>query len=119
MIYICSLYSNGIDVNNPTHLKLLEHRVTCTAKQALLLNSSGLACFSTIVQTHGINNMNHLDYVNAKAVCENQIKACKGLIVFKMVDALGSWKNSKGMQAEIEYAKSLGLPIDYVEMDYV
>lgn len=40
----------------------------------------------------------------------NFLRRCDALIVFKIY----GWRKSVGMQAEIEYAKSIGMPVFYV-----
>lgn len=90
-----------------------EIRFLCAAQVAAALMREGNIVFSPIAHTHWIARMGELpagwDYW--RQFDEAFIKVCTKLIVVKMI----GWEDSKGVKAEIEIAKELGKPVEYMD----
>jgi hypothetical protein len=81
-------------------------------KKAAELMNQGMHIFSPISHTHPIALAGELPlgWEFWKQYDEVMLAACHKLIVFM----LDGWKESKGVQGEIEIATRLGLPIEYI-----
>ena len=79
--------------------------------QAGILMDQGYVVYSPISHTHPIANECHLptDWEYWKNIDESFLSWCDILYVY----CLPGWKDSKGVQAEIEIAKRLGKEIIY------
>lgn len=83
---------------------------------AKLIRQHGLALIEPIVMGHPKFKHGHPgDFTYWKRTDEMYIQACTGgLIVATEMDG---WRQSKGVTAEITYAKSLGRPVYYLLKD--
>ena len=73
----------------------------------------GIHVFSPISHTHPIAEAGDLpkDWQFWKEYDLTFMQICRMLVVIK----LDGWQESVGVQAEIQYANDLGIPIEYVE----
>lgn len=110
MIYMASVYSLNADE------ALMEERYQFALKHAANFTLDGIPIFSPIVHSHPMSQTfdmpttfpfwEKLDY--------QYLDACEALWVLMM----DGWQDSRGVTAEIAYAKSKGLPIKYIHVDY-
>lgn len=116
MIYLASLYSNGAESNSSEHTYIREQRYRYTMKRLVELMVQGEFVFSPIVHCHEMSNQFHLpkDYTFWQENDRHFVSKCDKVVVLKMCDEYGNWRKSKGMQDEITYAKSLGIPVEYL-----
>lgn len=119
MIYIASMYSLGIDFDNPEHLHVLEKRVDYTMKKVHELMLNGDYPCSPILACHEMAKKYDMprsyDYWMYKD--RDMISRCTHLIALKMKDRLGDWIDSVGMTDEIAYAKELGMRVVYLDYE--
>ena len=75
------------------------------------LMDEGYVVFSPISHSYGISKYldRIVDHEYWMDQCLPILEVCDELIIFD--DPMGSWKHSKGVQAEIHYAKELGIPV--------
>lgn len=105
LIYLASPYSHK---NN--HIQHLRYEQVCY--YAAELTRQGLLVFSPIAHSHGIAKYGlPTDWQFWQQYDEAMISRCDSLTVLM----LDGWKESKGVQAEIEIAKRLGIPVEYME----
>lgn len=90
-------------------------RVKQVNKLAGALINEGFYIYSPISHSHPIAQEVDLpgDWNFWQGFDRVMIKACKGLLVFK----LPGWEQSVGVNAEIQIAKELGLPIEYIDYE--
>jgi len=105
MIYLASPYSHP----DPA---VREARFDAVSRKAGELMRAGWNVFSPISHMHpiAVRGGLPLGWDFWQAYDREMISACDSLMVFK----LDGWKESKGVQAEIEIEQSLGLPVMYV-----
>lgn len=120
MIYLCSLYSNGIHGLPEQQVKeVVEKRVDYTMRRVkgLLLREG--CVFSPILHCHEMAKRYDLpkEYDFWKRIDRAFIDCCSEVMVLTMKDEAGSWKESVGVQDEIAYATSLGKPVHYLKCD--
>lgn len=92
--------------------KVVEERFHKVNKVAGKLMSEGLIIFSPISHTHPIAVAGSLptDWAFWKNFDTAYLQASKKLIILK----LEGWEKSTGVTAEINLAKELGIPIEYI-----
>lgn len=97
MIYLASPYSHE-------NTGIVEQRFNAVCRLAARLIHAGEHVFSPIAHCHHISKAGKLLYdVTMIAACDRF-----------MVAMLDGWKESKGVQAEIQIAKKLGRTIEYM-----
>lgn len=108
MIYLAAPYSH------PDRAVMLA-RFRAVNKAAALLMSQGLHVFSPISHSHPIAEVGELptSWSFWEKYDTEALKMCSQVIVLM----LDGWKESKGVAAELEIAKSLGLGITYADPD--
>lgn len=93
--------------------KIRECRFNAVTKAAVYLTNKGLNVYSPITQSHLMAKVGKLptswDYW--KGSCEDFLSASNTLFILK----LRGWKESIGVQGEIEIANAMDIPI--VELD--
>lgn len=116
MIYLASLYSNGAESNSSEHTYVREQRYRYTMKILCKLMYQEEFVFSPIVYCHEMSKKYDLpkDYTFWQENDRHFISKCDKVLVLKMYDEYGNWEKSKGIQDEIQYAKSLGVPVEYL-----
>lgn len=106
LIYLASPYSHLND-------SVKQERFESVNKVAAKLMSDGFYIFSPISHTRPIEIAGNLpgDWKYWEGYDRAIISACKGLMVLK----LSGWETSIGVNAEINIAKELTIPIEYIE----
>jgi nucleoside 2-deoxyribosyltransferase len=108
MIYLASPYSHV----DPA---VREQRFTIATRVAAKLIRAGHQVFSPISHSHPIaSNGVPTDWTFWKAFDRRMLEACDELIVLM----LDGWRESRGVQAEINLAIKLGKPIRYVSPEH-
>jgi hypothetical protein len=105
MIYLACPYSHP-DSN------VREYRFMKANQMAARLMRDGHIIYSPISHTHPIAMEGDLplDWAYWQSVDEFYIRLCEKVIVL----TLAGWKNSKGVQAEIEIARALDKPVEFM-----
>lgn len=114
IIYLASPYTSNN--SNPEDKKSTEHlRFSTTARIAGELINKGHIIYSPITHNHPMKIRTDLpgDWEFWKSFDEIMIKACSELWVLMLY----GWNVSKGVTAEIEIAKSLRMPIKFIDPD--
>ena len=120
MIYVCSLYSNGIGgLPLPEQKLLLQKRVDYTMKRVYDMLMGGYSPYSPIIHCHDMSFKYDLpkDYDFWQNIDRNAIEHCSEVYVLKMEDAFGNWRDSKGISDEVSFAESIGKKITYFECE--
>lgn len=105
MIYLASPYSHPDAANR-------EQRFRAVCQAAARLMRSGRHVFSPIAHSHGIAEHGvPTDWSYWEAFDSHMMAACDELVVLM----LPGWRESEGVQAEIDLALELDLPIRYLE----
>lgn len=106
MIYLACPYSHP-DSN------VREYRFMKANQMAARLMRAGHIVYSPISHTHPIAMEGDLplDWAYWQSVDEFYIRLCEKVIVLE----LNGWKKSKGVQAEIEIARALDKPVEFME----
>lgn len=106
LIYLACPYSH------PSH-DIMVDRFNAVNKAAAKLMGEGQYLFSPISHTHPIAECGELPrgWDFWEGYDRMMLNACDKLVVL----TLDGWKESKGVQAEIEIAKEFGLPIEYMD----
>jgi len=106
MIYLACPYSHP-DSN------VREHRFKMANRAAANLMRDGHIVYSPISHTHpiAVDGGLPLDWAYWQSVDEFYIRLCEKVIVLMLTD----WKSSKGVQAEIEIARALDKPVEFME----
>lgn len=102
LIYLASPYSDPDSA-------VIEQRYRGVLRILARLTLKGLICYSPIVHNHHIEIGK--DWQVWERIDSEFLRRCDRLIVVK----LQGWEQSRGVQAEIELAKSRSLPIEYME----
>ena len=109
LIYLASPYSAPTEEERE-----LRFRLVC--EKAADLMQQGFEVFCPIAHSHPIETLG-MDHMEGHDFWLNQdfaiLKHCVHLFVYK----LPGWTLSKGVAAEIVYARDLGIPVDYIEFD--
>lgn len=116
MIYVCSLYSNGMN-DCPIPYILLERRVKYTMSRVHNFLKEGKFPYSPILHTHEMSKTYELpkEYSFWQKIDRNAIDHCSEVYVLMMKDGYGNWEKSVGITDEISYAKKIGKKITYIE----
>ena len=119
MIYIASLYSNGLDMENTEHLEVLDQRVKYTMKRVCDFMFGGEYPYSPILHCHSMSKEFSLPkvYEYWQETDRNAISHCDKVYVLMMKDDLGKWEDSIGITDEIYYASSIGKEIVFFKCD--
>jgi nucleoside 2-deoxyribosyltransferase len=105
VIYLASPYSHSDS-------SVQEQRFEAVCKKAAELFRAGQIVFSPIAHSHPIAKYGIPgDWQTWEAFDRIMIAACDKIVVL----CLDGWKTSKGVAAEIEIAKQLGKPVEYIE----
>ena len=121
MIYIASLYSNGLDKLDCPYQKkaLLQKRVDYTRKRVYEFLMQGHRVYSPISHCYELS----LDYDLPQEYDWWQehdryfIDSSTEVWVLAMDDKYGDWTISKGIGDEVEYAKRLGIPVKFIDCE--
>lgn len=107
LIYLATAYSH----EDP--LTMYERYVQAVYIQGNLLRQ-GKHVYCPIAHTHHAAGLVDLptDWQFWQSHCELMLSKCNRLLVAKM----DGWEQSKGVQAEIEYAKKIGMPVEYLDV---
>lgn len=118
MIYIASLYSNGMD-KCPCPSVLLEKRVAYTMKRVKDLLLEGKFPYSPILHCHQMSKEYDLPktYSFWQSIDRNAIDHCQEVYVLMMDDGWGNWTLSQGITDEIAYAESIGKKVTYLKCE--
>lgn len=108
LIYIGSPYSHP----DP---EVVEENYKKVSRLAARLCSEGHVAFSPITYGHTLLGFQDMpgDWEFWKAFCLAFLEHADELLVYKME----GWENSKGLAAEIEYAKEKNITINWIEFD--
>ena len=120
MIYVCSLYSNGIgSLPLPEQKLLLQKRVDYTMKRVYHMLMEGGYPYSPIIHCHDMSFKYDLpkDYDFWQNIDRNAIEHCSEVYVLKMEDEFGNWRDSKGISDEVSFAESIGKKVTYFECE--
>ena len=120
MIYVCSLYSNGIgSLPLPEQKLTLQKRVDYTMKRVYHMLMEGKYPYSPIIHCHSMSFKYDLpkDYDFWQNIDRNAIEHCSEVYVLTMEDSFGNWRDSKGISDEISFAESIGKKITYFECE--
>lgn len=107
LIYLASPFTTDDD-------QLLEYRYLKAARACgHIMAEKRLNIFSPIVMGWPIAKQVHLptDWEYWEETCKVFVSRCQRFVVL----TLNGWKESTGVQAEIEYALSIGLAIEYMD----
>lgn len=106
IIYLATPYSS-------TDKKVIEERYLKIANKVAELVSEGMVVFSPIFYGHNLLNYREMpgDWAFWKNFCESFVYKCDEIWVYK----IEGWDKSIGLNAEVELAKSLNIPIKYIE----
>ena len=112
MIYLASVYSLNANTNSEAHKALREARYLQVMEKSYEELIKGNFIFSPILHCHRMSNVHDMpkDFDFWEALDKDYIKHCSELWVYQM----DGWEKSKGITAEIAYAKEIGLPIKYL-----
>ena len=118
MIYVCSLYSNGMS-DCPLPTVLIEKRVAYTEKRVYEFLMEGKYPFSPILHCHKLSLNYDLpkSYPFWQKLDRNYIDHCSEVYVLMMRDDYGDWEKSVGISDEIFYAKKIGKKITYIKCE--
>lgn len=107
MIYLCSVYSTGADSD------LMQKRYEYVSKRTAEFLKQGFTVFSPIVHCHLIANKYDIqkDWSFWRVHDLKYIDASNEVWVLMMPN----YEQSKGMNAEIYYAKSIGMQVKFIE----
>lgn len=121
MIYIASLYSNGLGKLDCPYQKkaLLQKRVDYTRKRVHEFLIQGYRVFSPISHCYEIANEYGLpqEYEWWQEQDRHFVGLSDEVWVLSMEDTYGGFTQSIGMQDEIEYAKELGIPVKFIKCE--
>ena len=109
LIYLASPYTHP-----SSQMKQKRFEIVCSV--ASLMIKRGMMMFSPIAHSHpicqyGIDLSGEWEFW--EKYDKSMLRKCTRMIVLM----LEGWKESRGIAAETEYAKSLGMPIDYIDYD--
>ena len=106
-IYLAGPYSHVLQTKREQRFLLL----TIKAAELML---EGITVYSPITHGHTIADCHDLptDFEWWSSHCLGMLEQASKMIVLKLAD----WDISVGVAAEIEFAKSLGIPIEYHEV---
>lgn len=105
ILYLASPYSH----ESP---EVREHRYRIACSKTAALIHAGHVVYSPIVHSHVLHRDHGLDgdWEFWREQDEHMIGLCEKVLVLRIL----GWEESKGVAAEIEIAKRLGKPVEYV-----
>ena len=108
LVYLASPYSHRLK-------KIRQRRFEQVAKLSSDLAEFGITNFSPIIHSHIQNEFNTLPqgWKFWQQHDQKFLERCDELVVV----CLNGWEKSKGVKAEINIAKKLGIPVKYVDAD--
>jgi hypothetical protein len=108
-IYIATPYTSP-------HPYIMRERFHAALKALTACYNAGIAAISPIVQSHPCVEHGYctgVDWATWADIDKALIRACSEVWVIM----LDGWENSVGIDAEIKYARSIGIPVCFVEPD--
>lgn len=116
MIYLASLFSNGAKSNSGEHREIRKKRYEYTLERLAELKLKGEFVYSPIVHCYDMSNKFDMSktYEFWKQNDRHFISKSDKLLVLRMKDSYGDWKQSKGIQDEVNFAESLGIEVEYL-----
>ena len=104
MVYLASPYSDP----DPA---VREARFRAAQQACAEMMREDIVVFSPIAHSHPIAERFDLptDYPFWQAQCEGQVAACSAVVVL----LLDGWGTSRGVNAEMNHAHRLGIPVSY------
>lgn len=104
LIYLASPYSHDDQA-------VMEHRYYSVLKFTSRLIDQNYIVYSPIVSTHYVTKLlNAGSFDFWEKYCYKLLSRCDRLWIL----TLEGWRESKGIKKEIEFARSLSIPIDHV-----
>lgn len=121
MIYVASLYSNGMNKLECDYLKkaLLRKRVDYTRKRVYEFLAKNNHVYSPISHCYELSLDYYLpqEYEWWQEQDRHFVERSDEVWVLAMSDDYGSFTESVGISDEVEYAKSLGIPVKFIDCD--
>lgn len=120
MIYLASIYSLDADTDSELDVKRREGRYQYAMKRNYELMMQGNYIFSPIVSCHPLANTYDMpkDYEFYQAQDRHMIDVAEFVLVLDMKTFNGkNWKHSTGVKDEVEYAKSTGKTVLFLDCD--
>ena len=117
MIYLCTVYSQGTEEMSCDMATALMHvRYQQARDKVAELMKQLVPVFSPIVHCHDLAVHNDMPktWDFWEKIDFQYIDACKEVWVYQMP----GWEESRGIQAEIEYAKLKEKPIKYIPYEF-
>ncbi len=116
MIYIASLYSNGVDTSSELHYNVRQARVEYTMKRVHEFMMNKEFVYSPILHCHEMSLQFNMpkDYTFWQSIDRHMVGKSDKVYVLCMEDEFGSWKDSTGMQDEINFALDNGAEVEYI-----
>jgi len=107
MYYLASVYSLNADAD------LRQQRYEYALKRATEYTLKGIPVFSPIIHSHPMSVVYDMpcEFAFWEKLDYNYLDNCDALWVLKM----DGWEQSRGVQAEIAYCKSIGKRIKFIE----
>lgn len=108
LIYIGSPYSHSEKI-------VMEENFKRVSRLAAKLCAEGVVAFSPITYGHTLLDFHEMPHTWDfwQNFCITFLDHADKLVVYKMP----GWENSKGLAAEIEYAKENNIPVEYIEFE--
>lgn len=106
MMYLASPYSHA-------DLFVREARYLAACKATLRLMLAGQRVYSPIVHNHQLARLGRLpkDFGWWEAYDLDMLRRCDRLVVLK----IDGWQISAGVRAEIKFAESINMPVEYLD----
>ena len=107
LIFLSSPFSNS-------DKKIQDMNYKKIAKYAIKLSKEGKIAFSPLIYGLELKNHSedfHSDWKSWQDFCTTMISKCDEFRVYR----IAGWDKSEGVRGEIEYAKSIGIEVIYVD----
>lgn len=106
LVYLATPYSHEV-------LAVREHRFEVVNRVAAELMSEGIYIYSPISHTHSIAMAGGLptDWEFWGGYCRAMLASCVKVIVLRQE----GWQNSTGVTAELDIAREMGLPVEFID----
>lgn len=121
MIYLASLYSNGFNALQCPYMRgaLLKRRVDYTRKRLHEFLMQGYHVYSPISHCYELSLDYDLpqEYEWWQKQDRHFVALADEVWVLKMEDSYGDWEQSVGITDEVEYAKSLGKTVRFIDCE--
>ncbi|CAH7418700.1 conserved hypothetical protein [Vibrio chagasii] len=118
MKYLASVYSYGAKTDSDVDTLTRDERASYVMSRLKDMIVSGGTVYSPIAHWHQMSKEHGLpnEYAFFQRVDRAFIDKSDGVVVLKMPH----WEKSEGITDEINYAESLGLPVEYLDCpDYI